>query len=145
MPRSTGNILEKLGMDALPFGIGAGAFFAGNFLATGSVLEAAEIGFLAGFGAGIAITGVVVVGAVAVPVGIALALGNNKVAGELTDAVHEVTPLLSPGVIGLLPISPFFTPGDPTLFARGVGPGFDLVTGAFSAGTIDKIGTELRG
>src|ERR1700735_4656599 len=135
MPQSAGHILGKLGLDALPFTIGTGTFFVGNFLATGSVLEAAGIGVLAGLGAGFAITGLVVVGAVAVPVGIALALGNNQVAGDLADAVHGVAPLISPGVVALLPFSPFLTPADPTLFAKALGPGLDLASGVMTEET----------
>ena len=142
MPKSAGEILGKLGADILPFGIGAGSYFAGNFLVTGTFLEAAEIGFLAGVGATMAMTGVIVVGAIAIPVGIALALGNNDFAATVSDAVHEVTPLLSPGAIALLPMSPFFTPNDPTLFARAFGPAFDLGTGALSERAIDKLGAE---
>ena len=142
MPKTPEEILGRLGLDVLPFAIGAGTFFAGNFVATGSLLGAAEIGVLAGFGATMAIAGVVVVGAIAVPVGIALALGSNDFAANASDAVHEVAPLLSPGVIGLLPMSPFFTPNDPTAFARAFGPAFDLGTGALSEGTLDKLGAE---
>jgi hypothetical protein len=145
MGQSAGQIFGKLGWDALPFTIGTGTFFAGNFVATGSVLEAAEIGALAGFGAGIAMTGLIVVGAVAVPIAIALTLGNNKAAGDMSDAVHAVAPLISPGTIGLLPVSGFVTPEDPTLFARAFGPGIDLTTGVMSSSTVDKLGAELGG
>jgi hypothetical protein len=143
MPESAGQILGKLGLDAIPFTIGAGTFFGGNFLATGSILEAAEIGVLAGLGAGFAITGVVVVGTLAIPVGIALALGKNEEAGDLANATHAVTPLLSPGVVALLPLSPFVTPEDPTLFAKALGPGLDLVSGVMTSETVDKIGAQL--
>lgn len=133
MPKSAGQILGGMGWDAVPFGIGTGVFFA---------LDVAEIGILAGIGAGFALTGLGVIGTLAIPVGVLLALGDNGAAAELADAIHEATSLLSPGVMALLPVSPFITPHDPTLFAKAVGPAFDLGTGAFSGGTIERLGAQ---
>jgi hypothetical protein len=142
VPKTTGQILGQFGKDALPFGIGAGGFFVSNFVATGSFLTIGELTVLGGLGAGFALTGIVVVGALAVPAAIMLAVGNTTAAGEIGDAVHEAAPFISPGVLGLMPLSPFVTPSDPTLFAKAFGPGMDLATGVFSGGIVDRIAAQ---
>ncbi len=75
---------------------------------------------------------------------IAVAVGDEKTVSDVSRATDELLPLMSPGVLTLMPVSPFVTPHDPTLFARGAGPALDLLTGVLSPKALDRIGRVRR-
>jgi hypothetical protein len=144
MPESREHVLGKLAWDAVPAGLSIGIFFGGNAMATGSFLIAAETtGFFIGvgaIGAGLAMA----VAPALIIAAIAVAVGDDKTVAEVSRAADELSPFLSPGTLGLVPISPFITPSDPMLFARAVGPGIDLLTGALSPSKLDNFQSYLQ-
>src|SRR5437763_1587813 len=90
--------LLGLAKESLPLALSAGFWFGGAWLETGSLLVVAETtGFVVGvgaLGAGLALAAApaIVLGA------IAIAVGDNKTVGEVSEAAHKIAPLMSPGV-----------------------------------------------
>ncbi len=133
--KSSGQVLGQLGKDFLPFGIASAPFVYGSLTA-----EAVEITVLGGLGAGFALTGAIVVGALAVPAAIMLAVGDNTDAAAIADAVHEVTGLISPGALTAFLAGAVVMPADPVGFAKVVGYATDLLTGSLTGGALDRLG-----
>jgi hypothetical protein len=145
MPETREEALGKVAWSSIPVGLSVGVFFGGNYLATGSLLVAAETtGFFVGLGAisaGLALAAAPAL----VLAAIAVAVGDQKTIAEVSTATEQLAPLVSPGVLSLVPIGAFVTPNDPTLFAKAFGPGVDLITGAVSPAKLDNLQAAVQG
>jgi hypothetical protein len=134
--KSSGQILGQLGGDFLPFGAASAPFVYSSLTA-----EVVEITVLGGLGAGFALTGAIVVGALAIPAAIMLAAGDNTDAGAIADAVHEVVGWISPSALGGFLVGVVVMPSDPGGFAKVAGYAGDLLTGGvFGPAGLDKLG-----
>jgi len=77
---------------------------------------------------------------------IAVLAGSESTREQIYNLIDQLSPYSSPGVLGLVPVSSFLSPGnDPTLFAKGVGPLVDLGTGLADPNIVGKVGALFGG
>ena len=150
MPPSKGQVLGNLGKAELPGAIAIGSYFgapaAANMLgfaeATGALADFAAIAGGVSMGLALAWTFPVAIAAIAVLV------ASDSTLEQINNAIEQLSPFTSPGVLSLVPISPFLSPNagpgsDPLSFAKGAGPFVDLGTGLADPSVFGKVGAVL--